>query len=188
MTVLITALALSLTACPALADGDPWEPFVTEAAQRFNIPPTWIRAVMRAESGGRTTLNGQPITSKAGAMGLMQVMPATYENLSKQHGLGANPYDPHDNILAGAAYLRGLFDRFGYPGLFAAYNAGPGCYRASLQGESLPRETRNYLATLTKSGVETGLFVTLSTDPKHLETPVSSPLFVPLRTVPILPR
>jgi soluble lytic murein transglycosylase-like protein len=43
-------------------------------------------------------------------------------------GLGTNPHDPRDNILAGTLYLRLMYDRFGYPGLFGAYNAGPGRY------------------------------------------------------------
>src|SRR3546814_155699 len=67
---------------------DRWQPFIAEAADRFDIPAAWIRAVMQAESGGRTTLDGRPITSRAGAMGLMQVMPATYEAMRSQHGLG----------------------------------------------------------------------------------------------------
>ena len=81
---------------------------------------------MHAESAGRTTLHGQPITSSAGAMGLMQVMPRTYSDLRKQLGLGADPYAPADNITAGAAYLQQMYRRYGYPGMFAAYNAGPG--------------------------------------------------------------
>src|SRR3546814_7365352 len=46
---------------------DRWQPFIAEAADRFDIPAAWIRAVMQAESGGRTTLDGRPITSRAGA-------------------------------------------------------------------------------------------------------------------------
>ena len=48
---------------------DQWKPLITEAARRFGIDRTWIRAVMRAESAGQTTFNGRPITSPAGAMG-----------------------------------------------------------------------------------------------------------------------
>src|SRR5262249_52072015 len=105
---------------------DRWTPYVKEAAQRFDIAEEWIRAVMRMESGGRTDIGGRPITSQVGAMGLMQVMPATYNEMRAQYGLGSNPYDPHDNVLAGAAYLKWLHDRYGYPKMFAAYNAGPG--------------------------------------------------------------
>ena len=146
----IGALALASTclACPAaraesVAD---WRAFIAEASQRFGVPVVWIERVMRAESGGRTMLGGRPTTSPAGAMGLMQVMPATWEAMRAAHDLGANPHDPRDNILAGTAYLRAMYDRFGYPGLFAAYNAGPGRYAEYLAGQrSLPQETRRYL-------------------------------------------
>ncbi|MDV3455869.1 lytic transglycosylase domain-containing protein [Sphingomonas sp. HF-S4] len=127
-----------------------WDGLIAEAASRFGIPDDWIRRVMRAESGGRTTLAGRPIASAKGAMGLMQVMPATYAEMARRHGLGADPHAPRDNILAGAAYLRAMYDRFGYPGLFAAYNAGPARYAAHLRtGNPLPGETRIYLARVT---------------------------------------
>lgn len=57
-------------------------------------------------------------------MGLMQLMPATWRDTRELLGLGADPHNAHDNILAGTFYLRPMYDRFGYPGLFAAYNAG----------------------------------------------------------------
>jgi hypothetical protein len=95
------------------------------------------------ESGGRTLLSEtKPMTSNKGAMGLMQVMPATYRDMQQQYGLGANPYDPHDNIFAGAAYLSWLHDKYGYPKMFAAYNAGPGAVEAQ---RNLPDETRAYV-------------------------------------------
>ncbi|MCR5869500.1 lytic transglycosylase domain-containing protein [Sphingomonas sp. J344] len=124
-----------------------WQAHIDEAAQRFGIPASWIVPVMRAESGGRTMLHGRPIRSNKGAIGLMQLMPGTWAELRVQLGLGTDPDDPRDNILAGAAYLRAMYDRFGYPGLFAAYNAGPARYAAHLRGKaSLPAETRAYLA------------------------------------------
>ena len=126
-----------------------WQPFITQAAQRFGVPEAWIRAVMKAESGGQTHLNGRPIVSRAGAMGLMQLMPATWSAMRARHGLGSDPHDPGDNIMAGTAYLRAMYDRFGYPGLFAAYNAGPGRYAEHLRtGRMLPAETRGYIGTL----------------------------------------
>jgi soluble lytic murein transglycosylase-like protein len=109
---------------------DLWQPLIAAAAKRFGIPAMWILAVMRAESGGRATLDGRPITSSAGAMGVMQVMPETYREMRQRLSLGADPYDPHDNIFAGAAYLRDMYERFGYPALFAAYNAGPAAFQA----------------------------------------------------------
>lgn len=143
------ALAVPLfVATPAAADPlDRWRVEIAEASARFGVPVAWIERVMRAESGGQTMLGGRPITSRAGAMGLMQLMPATWTAMQAAHGLGGNPHDPRDNILAGTAYLRAMYDRFGYPGLFAAYNAGPGRYAAHLaSGRALPAETRAYLA------------------------------------------
>jgi soluble lytic murein transglycosylase-like protein len=123
-----------------------WEPFIEEAARRFAVSAEWIRAVIRMESGGRTLLDGKPITSHAGAMGIMQLMPATYGEMRELHGLGADPHDPRDNVLAGTAYLRWLYEKYGYPKMFAAYNAGPGTLEQQLAGaRSLPRETQNYL-------------------------------------------
>lgn len=129
-----------------------WRPFIAEASQRFGVPQAWIAAVMQAESAGQTHLHGRPITSHAGAMGLMQLMPGTWAAMRKEHGLGRNPHDPRDNILAGTAYLRAMYDRFGYPGLFAAYNAGPGRYAEHLRtGRPLAEETRGYIAQLARA-------------------------------------
>ena len=122
---------------------DRWAPLIKEASHRFGISQAWIRAVMRIESGGRTLLDDQrPITSSAGAMGIMQIMPDTYQDMRQQYGLGANPDDPHDNVLAGTAYLRRLYGKYGYPKMFAAYNAGPGALEAQIAGaRRLPHET-----------------------------------------------
>ncbi len=162
----------------------PWTEFVTEAAEKFRLPRDWIEAVILAESAGRTTLNGRPTTSRKGAMGLMQLMPATYADMQKTYGLGSDPYDPHDNILAGSAYLRLMFDRFGYPGLFGAYNAGPTTFSASLSGGKLPSETRIYLARLTHKTVSPAprptLFVALSAAVPSTADEQSSGLFAPL--------
>lgn len=127
---------------------DRWAPFAGEASRRFGIPKNWIRKVIQVESGGRITLHDRPIASPAGAMGLMQLMPKTYEDMRRKYGLGPDPFAPRDNILAGAAYLHEMFDRFG-DGFLAAYNAGPGRYRSFLEGkEPLPSETIFYLAKL----------------------------------------
>jgi soluble lytic murein transglycosylase-like protein len=128
-----------------------WDPWIAAAAKRFDVPDNWIRAVMRIESGGRTMLGeNQPITSSTGAMGLMQLMPQTYNDMRVQYRLRTNPYDPHDNILAGAAYLRFLRGKYGYPNMFAAYNDGPGNLEARMiDGGLLPAETINYVATIT---------------------------------------
>ncbi|PWC85801.1 transglycosylase [Azospirillum sp. TSH100] len=128
-----------------------WVPHIREASQKYDMPEKWIRAVMMRESNGRaTTSSGKVLTSSAGAIGLMQVMPGTYELMRSQYGLGPNPADPHDNIMAGTAYLREMYDLFGAPGFLAAYNCGPACYAQHLAGKQrLPRETKMYLAALT---------------------------------------
>nr|WP_241491064.1 lytic transglycosylase domain-containing protein [Sphingomonas sanguinis] len=142
-----TIPACALAEDPAIARWSPRDPYaghIAEAAQRFALPAAWVRAVMRAESGG-----DPKAVSPKGAIGLMQIMPATWADLRVRHGLGVDPYDPHDNIVAGAAYIRELFDRYGTPGWIAAYNAGPGRYEASLAGRPLPSETIAYIATVT---------------------------------------
>ena len=118
---------------------------VADAARRFGIPERWIWAVMRVESNGDVRA-----VSEAGAMGLMQIMPGTWAGLRTRHRLGSDPFDPRDNILAGAAYLREMHDRYGnVTAMLAAYNAGPGRYDEHLsRGRPLPTETRAYLAKL----------------------------------------
>ena len=122
----------------------PWSTFIAEAAERFAIPTAWIRAVMAVESGGDVTA-----VSPKGAVGLMQIMPDTYAELRERYDLGRDPADPHDNIVAGAAYLREMYDRFGAPGFIAAYNVGPARYQDHVaKGVSLPEETRVYVASV----------------------------------------
>lgn len=146
------ALALPVAALAQAQDApaerapsaDPYAAPIAEAARRFGISEAWIRVVMRIESAG----DARAISS-AGAMGLMQIMPATWTELRTRHGLGNDPYDPRDNILAGAAYLREMHDRYGSPGFLAAYNAGPGRYEEyRATGRPLPAETRAYVAVL----------------------------------------
>ena len=147
LTVRLLAAAMSLWPGTVRADPvDRWSAEIGEASSRFGIPRDWIRRVMRAESGGLNEIGGAPVISRAGAMGLMQLMPGTWGNLRVQLGLGPNPHDPRDNILAGTAYLRLMYDRFGYPGVFGAYNAGPRRFAAFLSGQSsLPAETHAYV-------------------------------------------
>ena len=123
---------------------DPFAAFITEASKRFAVPEHWIRSVMRVESAGEVRAR-----SGKGAMGLMQIMPQTWTELRARYDLGADPYDPRDNILAGAAYIRELYQRFGAPGFLAAYNAGPGRYEHHLATDRpLPDETQGYVARL----------------------------------------
>lgn len=135
------ATARVMASQPAYA---PFASFVAEASRRFGIPAAWIRAVMHAESFGDVRA-----ISPKGAIGLMQIMPETWAGLRQRYRLGADPFDAHDNIIAGAAYLRELHDRYGIPGFLAAYNAGPGRWEDHLAtGRPLPPETRAYLTRL----------------------------------------
>ena len=217
------ALFVPLGSAPACASATPvlrgdghdavavWQPDIAAAAHRFDIPDAWIAAVMRAESGGQVTVDGEPIRSPAGAMGLMQVMPQTYAALRARYGLGADPYAPRDNILAGAAYLRELLDRYGAPWFLAAYNAGPARLDAFLRaGRALPVETQRYLAALapqiggTSGALQAAVGAIVSSTGSAPEPPVpgrsdaiSAGLFVtvvvhpeasPARTVPPIVR
>jgi len=186
MTVIAAVVAGLLTTPAPAADLERWRPFIVEASQRFDVPESWISAVITAESDG----NPRDVSPK-GAKGLMQLMPATWAEMRAQYGLGTDVFDPRDNILAGAAYLRMMRDRFGYPGLFAAYNAGPARYQAHLDSRSsLPEETRKYVARLAQTPPDpakpptvlsgTRLFFPLN---RSGNPAASAGLFVPLRTV-----
>jgi len=128
---------------------DRWQSLIEAASARFGIPADWIRAVMARESAGLTALHGAPIVSSAGAMGLMQLMPGTWSDMRARYRFGNDPFDPHDNIFAGTAYLREMFERYGFPNLFAAYHAGPGRMDAVLAGRNvLPEATKSYLESM----------------------------------------
>lgn len=153
---------------------DPYGDDVAEAAQRFELPATWIRSVLRAESGGNPRA-----TSPKGAIGLMQIMPATWDELRVRHRLGEDPYDPHDNIIAGTAYIRTLYDRFGSPGWIAAYNAGPNRYQDALKGKALPAETRAYVATVRTQIASTDDAPRVVSEQTEAASWIRAPLFVP---------
>lgn len=147
LMMMTNVAAMAQTVPPAAslqhqAINDPIAASIAEASRRFGMPAAWIRVIMQVESAGDVRA-----VSSAGAMGLMQIMPNTWAELRVRYGLGADPFDIHDNIHAGAAYLRELHDRYGAPGFLAAYHAGPGRYDDYLaNGRSLPVETRAYLA------------------------------------------
>ncbi|MBU0557547.1 MAG: lytic transglycosylase domain-containing protein [Alphaproteobacteria bacterium] len=143
----------------------PYAPHVANAARRFGIPEAWIWAVMRVESAGNTRA-----VSRAGAMGLMQIMPGTWAQLRARYGLGTDPFDLRDNIMAGAAYLREMHDRYGSASaMLAAYNAGPGRYDDHLsRGRPLPAETVAYLARLgSVTGTDSVVEVAVVAPPDH---------------------
>jgi soluble lytic murein transglycosylase-like protein len=187
------AIARPVTIAAARA---PFAAFVAEASQRFGIPVAWIRAVMRAESFGDVRA-----VSPKGAVGLMQIMPGTWAGLRQRYRLGADPYDAHDNIIAGVAYLRELHDRYGIPGFLAAYNAGPARWEDHLAtGRPLPPETRAYLtrlapivggmsaddtvilAAVVKSWTEASLFPARSEGPPSNTSPAPIPQSPPPST------
>ena len=143
-TAPVPAMAQDMPAARSAAV-HPYAGHVADAARRFGIPEAWIWAVMRVESRG----NARAV-SRAGAMGLMQLMPATWAGLSTRYGLGPDPFDVRDNIMAGAAYLREMHDRYGNASaMLAAYNAGPGRYDDFVsRGRPLPAETVGYLTQL----------------------------------------
>lgn len=168
---IVLLVPIALAPAPAQAAGSTipvsaapaaiYAPYVAEAARRFNLPEAWIWAVMRAESRG----NPQAV-SPAGALGLMQIMHATWVGLTARHALGSDPFDPRANILAGAAYLREMLDRYGdLSAALAAYNAGPGRvddWRAGAR--PLPKVTLTYVSGITSEvGASTGLPSTAAT-------------------------
>jgi soluble lytic murein transglycosylase-like protein len=114
-----------------------YDPLINEHATRHSLRPDLVRAVIQVESGFNPRAR-----SPKGAMGLMQLMPAT----ALEYGV-SNPYDPDQNIGGGSAYLHDLLDRYnGNEELaLAAYNAGPGAVER--YGQQVPpyRETRDYV-------------------------------------------
>jgi len=115
-----------------------------EAANRSGLPVDVVLRVMMAESG-----DNPRIVSSKGAMGCMQIMPATWTYLTGRHGLGSDPFDARMNMIAGAMYLDELTSRYGAAGALAAYNAGPGRYERYVAGtQPLPAETIAYAARI----------------------------------------
>lgn len=124
-----------------LPEDQDFEPIIQEAAQRYRVAPGLIRAVIQAESGGNPLA-----VSRAGARGLMQLMPETAAELGV-----TNPFDPTQNIMGGTSYLRRLLDR--YRGdvklALAAYNWGMG--NLEKHPRAMPRETKNFIAAVEKN-------------------------------------
>ncbi|WP_342215926.1 lytic transglycosylase domain-containing protein [Mesorhizobium sp. L-8-3] len=167
---------------PSVASStNPWAAHIAEAAKRFDISERWIRSVMVVES-----VNDPAALSPKGAIGLMQVMPATWDELRAKHRLGSDPWQPRDNILAGAAYLREMHDRYGsVAAMLAAYNAGPARYDAHLAtGRALPAETIDYVAKIL-AVIDGTVSVARSAGSSSRPTWSRAPLFVARSTVRI---
>ena len=126
---------------------------IEQAAARHNVDPSLVRSVVKVES------NFNPnAVSRKGAMGLMQLMPATARSLNV-----ANPFDPEQNVDAGVRHLKRLLDSYGgnVPLSLAAYNAGSGAVARSA-GVPHFRETQNYVRRITNlynGGSEPGSYI-----------------------------
>lgn len=135
------APALAAPSCDPLPAAD-LTPLIDSSAAKHGLRPELIRAVINQESAGRPCA-----VSVRGAQGLMQIMPATAEEL-----LLSDPLDPKQNVDAGSRYLKRLLDRFGgdLARALGAYNAGPGA--VDREG-AVPQieETQNYVAGILKA-------------------------------------
>jgi soluble lytic murein transglycosylase-like protein len=128
---------------PADARSERFDLYIDEHAKGQGVDPDLVRAVIQAESA----FNPVAVSPK-GAMGLMQLMPATAEELGV-----ANPFDPEDNIRGGVTYLKRLLTRYDQKVelALAAYNAGPAA--VDKYGQQVPpyRETRDYVKKITRN-------------------------------------
>jgi soluble lytic murein transglycosylase-like protein len=127
---------------PLVARSNPhYEPLIRQHASQHGLRPELVRAVIQVESA----FNPQAVSPK-GAMGLMQLMPAT----AKRFGV-IDPFNPAENIRAGVSYLRQLLERYDHDEqlALAAYNAGPGA--VDKYGSKVPpyKETQNYVRKIT---------------------------------------
>ena len=119
-------------------DGAQWDGPIAQASDRLHVDRALIHAVMQVESAACERIDGKLTTSPAGAMGLMQIMPATWDRYRERLDLGTDPYNPPDNILAGTAYLHDLIEQLGLFEGLAAYFAGPSAVIDNRNDRTLP--------------------------------------------------
>jgi soluble lytic murein transglycosylase-like protein len=140
-TPLKPSVSVAMNDFRAVSPDRAYDVLIAEAAEEYKLDPELIRAVMRAESAFNPM-----VVSRAGAQGLMQLMPALAEEMGVE-----DPFDPRQNIMGGARYLRSLLDRHrgSIPLSLASYNAGPTAV-ARYRGAVPPfRETRQYVKKIT---------------------------------------
>lgn len=130
--------------------GHKFEGAVLEEAKRQGVDPNLALHVLYKETGGLKA--PESARSSAGALGVMQIMPATAKDL------GIDPLDPQQNIRGGVSYLKQMMDKYQDPVLAAAaYNAGPGRVDKAIRSgqgiAALPRETQNYVPRMAGGGV-----------------------------------
>ena len=115
----------------------PYGEIIAAMSEAHGVDPLLVRALIQVESNYKPSAR-----SRKGAMGLMQLMPATVRIYNVR-----NPFDPRANIEAGVKHLRSLIDRFGIELALAAYNAGEG---AVAKFNDIPpyRETRSYVSRI----------------------------------------
>jgi soluble lytic murein transglycosylase-like protein len=121
----------------SILDATPFGQIIGQVSEAHGVDPMLVRAVIQVESNYRPGAR-----SPKGAMGLMQLMPAT----ARQYQV-RNPYDPRANIEAGIKHLKGLIDKMGVELGLAAYNAGEGAVRR-FNGIPPYQETRNYVTKI----------------------------------------
>ena len=136
------SVRVSIRDIEALPPERAYEHLIQEAARTYDLDAALIRAVMRVESSFNPL-----VVSPAGASGLMQLMPSVAQRMGVR-----DPFDPRENIMAGARYLRELLDRHNgsIELTLASYNAGPTTV-ARYRNRIPPfKETRTYVRKITR--------------------------------------
>jgi len=129
--------------------GHKYEGMVAAEAERIGLDPNIAVHALYKETGNLK--NPESARSRAGALGVMQLMPKTAKEL------GVDPLNPEENIRGGVMYLKKMYDKYQDPTLaLAAYNAGPGRVDKALKSgqgiAALPRETQNYVVARNMAG------------------------------------